>query len=66
MTLAHELPRQQRRCRQILENALAIGAPGVFLVAFLHEALARAEEAAASNDLALMVSCCIELQSFKE
>jgi len=64
-TLADELPRQQARCRTILEQALKIGPWGAFLAASLRASLARAEKASAAGDLAEMVACK-ELQDYSE
>lgn len=65
-TLADELPRQQKRCREILEHALEIGPAGAFLVAMLRHSLSQAERAAASGDVAAMVAACADLQNYKE
>jgi hypothetical protein len=66
-TLADELPRQQARCREILEHALELPpASGRFLVAMLRAELGRAERAAASGDLGAMVLACKRLQEFEE
>lgn len=65
-TLADELPRQQERCRGILEAAREIGPAGLFLVAMLRQSLAAAEKAAASGDVAAMVAACRDLQGYKE
>lgn len=66
-TLADELPRQQARCRTILEHALELPPQsGGFLVAMLRRSLSAAEIAAASGDLAAMVRACADLQEYKE
>ena len=65
-TLAEELPHQQERCRNILENALSIGAPGAFLAAMLRVSLAKAESAAAAGDTVAMLAACKDLQGYKE
>lgn len=65
-TLADELPRQQERCRAILEAALEIGPAGLFLAAMLRQSLQRAEQAAASGDVAAMAQACADLQGYKE
>ena len=65
-TLADELPRQQERCRCILESALEIGPAGSFLAAMLRASLGRAERAAADGDVAAMVAACIDLQGYSE
>ena len=48
-TLADELPRQQARCRQMLEHVLEIGPAGAILAMFLRQSLAKAEKAAAEG-----------------
>lgn len=65
-TLADELPRQQARCREIMENARELGAPGLFLAAMLRQSLARAEQAAAAGDVALMLAAHEDLKGYKE
>lgn len=65
-TLADELPRQQARCREILEAAVSIGPPGLFLATMLLQSLQRAEEAAASGDVVAMLRACQDLASYKE
>lgn len=66
-TLADELPRQQARCREILEHALELPpASGFFLVASLRADLARAEHAAASGDVVAMLQACQALAEYKE
>ena len=65
-TLADELPREQERCRTILEHALEIGPAGFFLVAMLRQSLARAERAAAACDVAAMCAALADLRGYKE
>lgn len=66
-TLADELPRQQARCREILEHALELPPQsGAFLVASLRRSLAAAETAAASGDLGAMIRACADLQGYEE
>ena len=62
-SLAEELPAQQERCRQILENAAAIGAPG--LATMLRASLARAERAAAAGDLIEMIRAVQDLRGYE-
>lgn len=64
--LADELPRQQERCRGILETALEIGPPGAFLVAMLRASLGRAEKAAATGDVVEMFRACADLKGYSE
>jgi hypothetical protein len=65
-TLADELPRQQERCRMILENALQIGQPGELLAMMLRASLKRAELAAISGDIVQMIYAIKELQQYSE
>ena len=65
-TLADELPRQQARCRQMLEHVLEIGPEGAILAMFLRQSLAKAERAAAEGDVIAMLGACQELQEYKE
>lgn len=66
-TLAEELPKQQARCREMLEHALELPPQsGAFLVMMLRRSLADAERAAASGDLVEMLRACKDLQEFKE
>lgn len=64
--LAEELPRQQERCRKMLEDVLEIGPSGAFLAMFLRRSLAKAEKAAAEGDVIAMLGACQELQEYKE
>jgi len=65
-SLAEALPREQARCRTILEHALEIGPAGAFLVAILRQSLARAERAAAEGDLGAMIVALNDLRSYEE
>jgi hypothetical protein len=65
-SLAEELPRQQARCRKMLEDVLEIGPAGAFLAMFLRRSLAKAEKAAAEGDVIAMLEACQELQEYKE
>ena len=65
-TLADELPRQQARCRQMLEHVLEIGPAGAILAMFLRQSLAKSEKAAAEGDVIAMLGACQELQEYKE
>ncbi len=49
-TLDEELPRQQARCRKMLEDVLEIGPSGAILAMLLRQSLAKAEKAAAEGD----------------
>lgn len=65
-TIAEDLPKEQQRCRCILENAVRIGNAGSFLAAILRESLRKAEVAAASGDVVEMIRCYEDLKSYKE
>ena len=65
-TLADELPRQQARCRQMLEHVLEIGPEGAILAMFLCQSLAKAERAAAEGDVIARLGACQESQEDKE
>lgn len=65
-TIAEELPRQQARCRQILEQALKIGPAGTFLATMLRQSLARAERAAAQGDPVAMIQALNDLRSYSD
>jgi hypothetical protein len=64
-SLAEELPAQQERCRQILENALAIGPAGTYLATMLRASLARAERAAAAGDVTEMIRAVQDLRGYE-
>ena len=64
--IATDLPKEQERCRYILEAAQSIGAPGAFLVMQLKKSLKKAEEAAASGDVVAMIASYEDLKSYKE
>lgn len=65
-SLAEELPRQQARCREILEAALSIGPSGAFVACMLRADLERAETAAASGDVVAMMRALQSLQEYSE
>jgi len=65
-SLAEELPRQQARCRELLEDAILIGPNGAFLACMLRADLARAETAAASGDCVAMMRALQSLQEYSE
>ena len=66
MSVGEALPSQQARCRGILENAVEIGHPGLFLAAMLRVSLARAERAAVSGDVVEMIEAFQDLSTYKE
>lgn len=65
-TLADGLPKQQARCRELLEQYVEIGPPGAFAAAMIRQALARAERAASSGDVIEMIRAYKELEAFKD
>ena len=65
-SLADELPRQQERCRELLEIYNSIGPAGAFAAYMIKDSLSKAEKAASSGDLASMVAACKDLQSYSE
>ena len=65
-SLAEALPREQARCRLILEHTVETGPPSAFLAALLRQSLARAERAAAEGDIAAMIVALNDLQSYSE
>jgi hypothetical protein len=65
-TIATDLPKQQERCRDILEAAQSIGPAGMFLASLLKASLKRAEQAAAAGDVNAMIAAYKDLESYKE
>lgn len=65
-SLAEALPREQARCRTILEHTLEAGPAGAFAAAIPRQSLARAERAAAEGDLGAMIAALNDLQSYSE
>jgi hypothetical protein len=65
-TIAEDLPKEQQRCREILENAQALGLAGGFLATQLKQSLSHAERAAAEGDVVAMIRAYEDLQSYKE
>lgn len=63
-TLADELPRQQARCRRMLEDVLEIGPSGAILAMMLRDSIAAAERAAAEGDIVAMLAACKDLQEY--
>lgn len=65
-TIAEDLPKEQQRCREILESAVSIGKAGAFLAALLRESLRKAEAASSSGDVVEMMRCYEDLKNYKE
>lgn len=64
--LAEAIVAQQERCRGILEAAVEIGPPGIFLRNMLRASLKRAEEDVASGDVVRMLRAYHDLSNYKE
>lgn len=60
-TLGDQYPREQARLRELIGAYERIGPPGVFGLAHIRDVLARADAAAANQDLAEMVRCFVEM-----
>ena len=56
-TLGDEYPRQQERCRELLEQYKEIGPVGMFGYAMISQVLREADQAAISGDLVEMIRC---------
>ena len=54
-TVASEFPKQQARCRELLEVYREIGPAGAFGAAVIERTLREADEALASGDVVAMV-----------
>jgi hypothetical protein len=65
-TIAIDLPKEQERCRKILESLQSIGAPGLFAASLLKISLKKAEQAAAAGDVVAMIAAYQDLKSYKE
>lgn len=63
-TLADGLPRQQKRCRELLSVYKSIPTGG-FGAAIIEEALARSDRAVASGDVVEMLRSYKELEELK-
>ena len=60
-TLADALPREQARCRELLQIYKDLGPVGAFGHAAIEGALKRADKAAAEGDVAAMIRSLEEL-----
>ena len=69
-TLADALPREQKRCRKLLDQYKTLrnteGVNVEFVVAMIELALANAERAASAGDVVAMLRAYFELKSFNE
>lgn len=65
-SVGEDFPNQVARICKCLEQGLQIGPAGRFYVAVCKEILARADEAAASGDVVLMIRSYKEMKEFEE
>lgn len=63
-SLAEALPKEQKRVREVLELYKAIPA-GALGAAFIEQSLNKAEKAAASGDVVLMIAAYEELREIE-
>ena len=64
-SVGEDFPKQQARCRQMLEDAISIGPEGRFLAAMLRNTLARAEHAALSGDVVKILAAYTDMKEYK-
>ena len=64
-SLGEALPREQKRCREVLEQYLAIGPAGNFGAIMIQQSLTRAEKAVMGGDLAEMIAAYNDLKEIK-
>lgn len=65
MTIGEDFPIQQARMRRCIEQGLATGPNGRFYVAVCEEILRRADEAAISGDVVLILRSYNEMKEFQ-
>ncbi len=65
MNLAEAYPKEQARCRELLEQYRAIGPTGAFGHMMISQVLARADKAVAEGDVVAMLLCYKEMQGCK-
>jgi len=66
MTVGEDFPNQQVKIRTCLEHGLEIGPAGLFYVAVCREILKRADEAAISGNITLILRSYNEMKEFQE
>jgi len=64
-SLGVEFPKQQKRCRELLERYQKLGPAGAFAAAMIKRALEEAEQAAISGEVPRMIAAYDELLGFK-
>ena len=65
-SLGENYPKEQARCRELLQNYRGIGQPGAFAHAELSKLLSRADEALVSGNLMDMICCYEEMREWNE
>lgn len=65
LTLADALPQEIAHCREIRENAIAIGASGAFLVTMTQCDISLAEKAIIDQDTVAMLRAYKSLEEYK-
>ena len=65
-SLAEELPKQQARCRGLIEIYNEIGPVGIFAKTMIEQALQRADGAVMSGDIVAMIQSLQELKGFSD
>ena len=61
-SLAEEYPKEQERCRELLEQYKELGPPGTFGYIMLKDFLKRADKAVAEQDVVAMIACYKEMK----
>ena len=64
-SVGEDFPKQQKRCRELLEQYKAIGPAGQFAYSMISQALGRAEQAAISGDVVAILRSYQELRGFE-
>lgn len=64
-TVGDDFPRQQERIRECRDQGIEIGPNGRFYVAVCNEILKRADEAAISGDIILILRSYQEMKEFQ-
>lgn len=64
-TLGEEYPVEQERLRNLLQQYIEIGLAGAFGAVMIKQSLHKADEAAVSGDLSLMIRAFADMKEFK-
>ena len=65
-SLGEAFQKEQARVRELLEQYVAIGAPGLWGATMIRQSLARAEKAAVSGDVVAMIRSYEDLKTFTD